>query len=173
MATMRDVWARRRERGGSAHRISSLKYFAPAVSAAWEEVRLLVGPRQSALLDAVDVGERLGALAGAIPGGIPGAEQWRRRVVGASAESGETRAVEEVLATLDRELLTSLSDSLPPDERGALLEAVEKRLEPLLARLSAEQAEESRPRLFREALRRRFGLPVLSLFTRLDGSPTD
>jgi hypothetical protein len=167
MATMRDVWARRRERGGSTQRISSLKYFAPSVASAWEEVRLLVGPRQSALLDAVDVPERLSALASAIPDGIPDAAAWRRRL---GDLSGDTKTVEDALAEFDRVLIERLIGSLEPAERAALDATVEKRLAPLLARLSVEQAEESRPRLLREAVRRRFRVPVFSLFTQLEPS---
>ena len=161
LATLADVWRKRQERGGSLRRISSLKYFSPAVFAAWEEVRLLQGPRSEQAPRPIDVPERLNRLATALPDAYPGVEAWRARV---RALVGDARMVEESLTALDRELLAQARRALRQADSDAVASTVEGRLRPLAGRLSVDQRAESMERLMAAAVRRHFELPILSLF---------
>jgi hypothetical protein len=161
LAAIGEVWRKRQERGGSSRRVSSLKYFSPAVLSAWEEVRTLQGPRFESAARPIDVSERLRRLAEAFPVTYPTYAAWRDRVL---ALNGEARGVEEALAVLDGGLLEEAKDLLPAERSAVLIETAERRLRPLGDRLSPEQRAESLQRLRDAGVRRHFGLPVLSLF---------
>jgi hypothetical protein len=62
-------------------------------------------------------------------------------------------------------MLNAAVSGLTEEERADLDEAVEKTLAMLRGRLPADELATSRGRLFRQTLRRRMGLPVLSLFS--------
>src|SRR6185295_3536233 len=68
--TLAEVFARRKERDAKG-KISSLRYCAPAVDAAWEEVRELTAPGRRVEAPAFEVPPRLAALAAAWPAGRP------------------------------------------------------------------------------------------------------
>lgn len=162
LATVRDVWQRRVDRGSSRRRINSLRYFAPAVEAAWEEFRALLGPGHAAIAPAlISVAERLDRLAARLPVTWPHASVWQARL---RALRGDAHAVEAQLAILDREALDQLRQALSEEERRSLDEAAGSRLAALRERLHADQVAESRRRLADQILRARSGLPVLSLF---------
>jgi hypothetical protein len=162
LATLRDLWQRRLDRGGTRRRINSLRYFAPAVEAAWEEFRALLGPGHGAVAPVlISVSERLDRLAARLPATLPNVEAWRTRL---RALQGDAYAVEAQLASFDRELLDELRQALTEDERARLDQAATSRLAALRGRLHADQAAESQRRLAEQILRTRGGLPVLSLF---------
>ncbi|HEV2854306.1 MAG TPA: hypothetical protein VHC97_16045 [Thermoanaerobaculia bacterium] len=169
--TLEEVFAKRKERGAKG-KISSLRYCAPAVEAAWEDLRELTAPGERAEAPAFEVRPRLAALAAALPRSFP---EIQARI---AALDGDPQQVEDRLATLDREMLDAAETGLDGETRAEIGAAVEKTLAALGGRLPAEELERSRDRLARQALRRRLGLPVLSLFspeaegtTRRDAAP--
>lgn len=155
---LEEVFTRRKERGAKG-KISSLRYCAPAVEAAWEELKDLSAPGHRAAAPAFEIAPRLAALAAVLP---PGFETLAARI---AALDGDAQAVEEHLASLDREMLDSAAATLDGEVRAEVDGAVEKTLSSLGGRLPAGELERSRERLVRQALRRRMGLPVLSLFS--------
>ncbi len=161
---LEEVFARRKERGAKG-RISSLRYCAPAVEAAWAERRELTAPGERLEAPEIDSSLRLRALADALPPERPGREGFREglaaRIV---ALAGEPPEIEEALAVLDREMLVTVAASLDATLRGEVEAAVEKTLSGLRGRLPADEIERSRERLAWQVLRQRLGLPVLSLF---------
>ncbi len=155
--TLEELFARRKERGAKG-RISSLRYCVPAVEAAWGDLRELVAPGRRPPAPAFEAAPRLAALASALA-----ADQTLAARV--AALTGEPQAIEESLADLDREMLDRAEQALPPDLRAEIAAAVGKTFASLAARLPAEELEKARERLSRQILRRRLGLPVLSLFS--------
>ncbi|MEA2604123.1 MAG: hypothetical protein QOF89_5115 [Acidobacteriota bacterium] len=159
--TLEEVFAKRKERGAKG-KISSLRYCAPAVEAAWAELRDLTAPGDRAAAPAFEVKPRLAALAAFLPTSFPSHEALAARIADLT---GDPQEVEDRLAALDREMLAAAADGLDAESRGEIGAAVEKTLTLLGGRLPAEELETSRDRLARQALRRRLGLPVLSLFS--------
>ena len=159
--TMEDLYARRRERD-ARRRIHSLRYFAPAVEAAWEELRALTGPGHRALAPPFDAAQRLRRLAGALPERLAGRERWAARIVGLT---GDSAAIEERLAALDGEILAACEAALSSDDRAAIDAGRQRALERLAARLHPDEVAFAAGRLWRQHLRQRCGLPVLSLFS--------
>ncbi|HSF42511.1 MAG TPA: hypothetical protein VLT87_22090 [Thermoanaerobaculia bacterium] len=158
---LEEVFAKRKERGAKG-KISSLRYCAPAVEAAWDELKDLAAPGHRAAAPAFEVAPRLAALAAALPRALPGRDHLAGRI---GALDGDPQAVEERLASLDREMLDAATAALDGESSTEITAAVEKTLASLGGRLPAEELERSRERLARQALRRRLGLPVLSLFS--------
>ena len=160
LATLEEVFAKRRERGARG-RINSLRYCAPAVEDAWAEVQELQGPpRREADGEEMAVAERLAELASA----LPAAAEWqalRERVL---AVEGSPAEVEEGLRRLDEELMATVERELDASERERLAAEVEAILEGLRDRFPDGELVALRGRLFRQRLRRARGLPVLSLF---------
>jgi len=159
--TLAEVFAKRKERGAKG-KISSLRYCAPAVEAAWADLKDLTAPGQRAVAPDFEVAPRLTALASALPRALAGREALAARL---ALLGGDPQDVEERLAALDREMLDGVASGLEAEERTEIGAAVEKTLALLSGRLPAEEIEASRDRLFRQTLRRRLGLPVLSLFS--------
>ncbi|HEX7182538.1 MAG TPA: hypothetical protein VF756_11900 [Thermoanaerobaculia bacterium] len=158
---LEEVFAKRKERGAKG-KISSLRYCAPAVEAAWEELRELTVPGRRAEAPPFDLGSRLRSLAAAVPEAHPQRESFAARV---AALAGDPQEVEERLAALDQEMLAAALTALDPTARAELDEAVEKTLAGLRGRLPVAELERSRERLAHQILRQRLGLPVLSLFS--------
>jgi hypothetical protein len=156
-STLEEVFAKRKERGAKG-KISSLRYCAPAVEAAWADVRELTAPARRAEAPTFEVVPRLQALAAS----LPGRETLAARVAGLS---GDPQEVEERLAALDREMLDQAWEGLDGEARSEVEAAVEKTLAALAGRLPAGELASSRERLVRQTLRRKLGLPVLSLFS--------
>lgn len=156
-STLEEVFAKRKERGAKG-KISSLRYCAPAVEAAWADLRELTAPARRAEAPAFEVAPRLASLAASLPG--------REALSGRVAQlSGDPQEVEERLATLDREMLDQAWDELDGETRSEVEAAVEKTLASLAGRLPVLELASSRERLVRQTLRRKLGLPVLSLFS--------
>jgi hypothetical protein len=74
-----EVFARRRERGTRGH-ISSLRYCAPAVEAAWAERAELVAPGRRHAVAAFDAAGRLRRLAATLPADLVGVAVLRQRL---------------------------------------------------------------------------------------------
>jgi hypothetical protein len=161
---LEDVFARRRERGARG-RISSLRYCAPAVEAAWVEHSELAAPGARERAAAFDAEARLRGLAAALPAGFAGAAALKARLAALAHGELDAQGVEERLADLDRATLDGAMAALGGDERHALDAGVERAIAALGGRLPAVEIERARERLARQVLRERLGLPTLSLFS--------
>jgi hypothetical protein len=159
--TLEEVFAKRKERGARG-KVNSLRYCAPAVEAAWSALRELTAPGKRAAAPAFEVAPRLAALAAALPAALANRDVWAGLITDLS---GAPEEVEDRLASIDRILLDGAVGGLTEEERAELGEAVEKTLNLLRGRLPTDELATSRGRLFRQASRRRLGLPVLSLFS--------
>ncbi len=158
---LEEVFAKRKERGAKG-KISRLSYCAPAVEAAWEELRELTAPGDRLQAPAFDAASRVRALAAALPPALSGHDGLAARIV---SLAGDPQEIEEGLAALDREMLTAAAASLDGLARGEVEAAVETTMAGLRGRLSADELERSRERLTWQVLRQRLALPVLSLFS--------
>jgi hypothetical protein len=158
---LEDVFAKRRERGAKG-KVSKLEYCAPAVEAAWEELRELTAPGERLEAPSFDASARLRALAAALPLELAGREGLTERIV---SLAGDPQEVEEGLALLDREMLAAALASLEEAIKSEVEAAVEKTMAGLRGRLPADELERSRERLTWQVLRQRLALPVLSLFS--------
>lgn len=156
---METLFARHRERKQRA--ISSLRYFSAAVEAAWEEVIDLQAGGRRTPPPPIRTEERLGRLSAALPGSLPERARWAARIQGAQ---GSLPEIEAALARWDEELLADLERGLTARERSAIEGELENSLTRLRARWTAGEIAEARVGLRKGLLRRRFGLPVLSLF---------
>jgi hypothetical protein len=142
----------------------TLRRFAPAVERAWEEKRELQASAASRQEEpAFDLGARLQALAAALPAELADRERWVAAVE-ACAGDGGSEATEAALESLDHELLAAVLADLDGPAREALETEVEAALARLGDRLAGEDRARTRERLQRDRVRRRLGLPVLSLF---------
>ncbi|HYU32120.1 MAG TPA: hypothetical protein VEW48_08145 [Thermoanaerobaculia bacterium] len=156
-----EVFAKRKERGAKG-KISRLSYCAPAVEAAWEELRELTAPGERLPAPAFDPFLRLQALAAALPPDLAGRDGLSVRIL---SLAGDPQEIEAGLAVLDREMLAAAAGSLEGSLRGEVEAAVEKTVSGLRGRLPADELERSRERLTWQVLRQRLALPVLSLFS--------
>ena len=182
--TLEEVFARRAEREATGaavkSRISSLRYCAPAVDAAWEEQRAFLAPGLRALDEATrldgdsggvgDLATRLGMLARLLPDAIADVAVWRQRIVdlaaAASAGSGarDPALVEDQLRLLDEALLAAAGEGLDASSRAELDAELRRLVAGLRQRLPAGEVARARLNLERQLLRRRLALPLLSLF---------
>lgn len=158
LATLEQVFERRAERG-AAGKIQSLRYCAPAVETAWQEVEALTAGGRRLEAPPVDVAARLEALARSLPPEL-GELAARVRSLG-----GSTSEVEQALAALDEEMMAAELAALTGEARKPLERRTAAALAALRGRVGAEELDEARERLLRQALRRARGLPVLSLFS--------
>jgi hypothetical protein len=155
-----EVLTRRRERG--AEGFVTLRYCRRAVESSWRAVEALRAPGEREVVDAVDVGARLAALAAALPATLPDRAALAARIL---ALAGDTESVEAALAGLDREILARQEAALSPAERREVEARVEETVAGLFGHLFAGDVDRARDRLRRQVLRRHLGLPVLSLFS--------
>ena len=159
---MEELFARQRERR-SRRGISSLRYFRAAVEAAWEEqLELGAGAWRRPTDPGPGLEARLAALGAALPTALPGREALAARL---SELDGSFEEVETALGALDRELITELRRRLEEPELAAVRARVERALGGALAALPQEQVSAARRRLEEQAIRERFGVPLLSLFS--------
>jgi hypothetical protein len=168
-AEMERLFVRQRERR-SRRGISSLRYFSAAVHAAWSE-RLEAGAGGARPLadPGPPVEARLAALARALPAGLAGRAALERRIL---ELTGSFEEVETALGEIDRETLAGLARTLGPEEEAALRARVDRALAAALAASPARELAEARERLYVRALRERFDLPLLSLFSPLAMGPS-
>ncbi|HXT21663.1 MAG TPA: hypothetical protein VN923_13005, partial [Thermoanaerobaculia bacterium] len=160
VATLEEVFAKRCERGTKG-RINSLRYCAPAVEAAWAEVRELQGPSRRQPAEEPPVGERLTALAAALPEGLDAREEWASRLL---TLGGAPEEVETALRALDDELLATVEAALDQSERDRLDAEVEAIVDGMRDRFPDRELAALRVQLRRQRLRRLAELPVLTLF---------
>jgi hypothetical protein len=158
---LEEVFAKRKERGAKG-KISSLRYCAPAVEAAWDDLRELTAPGERLEAPVFDASSRLRSLAAALPPELAGRDGLTQKML---ALAGDPQEIEESLAVLDREMLATVAASLDGTSRSEVDAAVEKTMAGLRGRLSTEELERSRERLTWQVLRQRLALPVLSLFS--------
>jgi hypothetical protein len=161
IAGMTEVFARRRERG-SEDRVSSLRYCARAVESGWRRAEELAGPPRRSTPPTLDTAARLAALARSIPAVFPGAERIAENVRGLR---GDAAAVEAGLVVLDDAMLESAEGRLDGAEKAELDRFVERRLDSMRERFDADELARAATRLRARELRRRVGLPLLSLFS--------
>lgn len=174
---VREAFERKRARGDLS-KISSLSYCANAVEVLWEmERRGLVGAhsaRTEPPADALDAAPRLAALAEALetaegstpadtdPVVVRAALSAARSTLGELDPSAGLESLEESLKGLERTLVKKLEKALGDAEREALDRSVEDE-EGDLAALSKEARGRIHRALRARAVRRRFGLPALTL----------
>ncbi|MDX1999007.1 MAG: hypothetical protein SF066_14925 [Thermoanaerobaculia bacterium] len=157
-----EIFAKRAERGATGF-VSSLRYCARAIEALWAEARELQGAAASRRAEpAFDLEARLGALAAALPADLADRERWAAALEACAGDGSE--ATEAALESLDHELLAAVLGDLDGPAREALEAEVEAALARLGDRLAGEDRVRTRERLQRDRVRRRLGLPVLSLF---------
>lgn len=162
LATLEEVFAARAARGGRG-RVNSLRYVAPAVEAAWERARELQASGASVEPAAgPSTEERLARLADSLPAALPRRARWGDAI---RSLEGTPEAVEARLAAVEAELHEALRAALDPATASELEREVDEALSRAGARIAAEERQRLRRQLEGRALRRRFDLPVLSLFT--------
>lgn len=161
ISTLERFFAERRERGGRG-KVQSLRYCAPAVERAWDAVRELRSTAERQEAPAIDVTTRLEALAASLPAGLPGRERLAAAI---RRLAGDPSEVEDALARLEDEALAAAREGLSTGERDSLAAEADAALARLGDRLRGGEADAARDRLMRRTLRRRLGLPVLSLFS--------
>jgi hypothetical protein len=169
VAVMESLFARQRERR-SRRGISSLRYFGAAVHAAWSDrLELAAGGGRSAVDPGPSIEIRLAALAQALPADLPGRSGLAARIL---ALAGSFEEVEIALGELDREAVAALAARLEAGETAAVRERVDRALAAALAAAPAAELAAARERLIVRALRERFGLPLLSLFSPVAMGPS-
>ncbi len=159
--TLEEVFRQRAE-AGKRGSVRSLKYCRSAVEQAWTRQQELAAPAARGELVELDVGTRLLSLAAALPGSLPGQTQLRRRI---GELKGGVEEVEHQLSLLDRQLMEALRSGITPEATAEIERDVEAALARLETRLPADERPAVGDRLFEQAVRRRAGLPVLSLFS--------
>lgn len=178
---LEELFEKRREEGKES-KVSSLRYCAPAVEAAWKEVRELSaaeagrtgrgrGGALAADAERPTPGARLEALASALPEDLPGRDELVGKIrelapeEGTEADPGAERRIEEALAALEREAVEELTAALSDDRRAELEASIDRSLQALSDRLPRDEAERARRRLLAQKVRRLHRLPTLSLFS--------
>jgi hypothetical protein len=168
---IRETFERRRARG-AAGKISSISYCANSVDERWEmERRGLVGKRDAAReAPAGSAAGKLAALAGALEAAAETLAEERRAAAGRAAEKvralpadGAWDDLEESLLSIEGSLGRALEKALSPEEA----EDLERRVAADLGEMrgvASSVVERTRRALRRRELRRRNGLPPLSLF---------
>ncbi len=174
---VREAFERKRARGDLS-KISSLSYCANAVEVLWEmERRGLVGAhgaRTETPSDGFEAAPRLAALAEALetaegivpadsdPAAARDALAAARAALGALDPAAGLEPLEEGLGGLEKALVKKLEKALGDSERAALEREVEEEAGDL-ATLSKEARGRIQRALRARAVRRRFGLPALTL----------
>ncbi len=160
-ATLEEIFRQRAE-AGKRGSVRSLKYCRSAVEQAWTRQQELAAPAARGELVELDVGARLLSLAAALPGSLPRQAQLQRRI---GELKGGVEEVEHQLSLLDRQVMGALRSGITPEASTEIERDVEEALARLETRLPADERPAVRDRLFDQAVRRRAGLPVLSLFS--------
>lgn len=159
--TLEEIFRQRAETGKTGS-VRSLKYCRSAVEKAWAARRELTAPAARGEEIEMDIGARLQNLAAALPSALPERDRRCRQIL---ELAGGLQDVEHGLSLLDRRLIEVLRAGISPDETAE----IEREVAAVLARLETRLPAVERPavgdRLFEQAVRRRYGLPVLSLFS--------
>lgn len=104
----------------------------------------------------------LEALATSLPDDLPDRETWEAELR-ACGGIGDVVAVEEALAQVEVRLLAALLAGLPGRSREAIERRADQAFATLGRNLPTDAAESARARLVAQEVRRRFGLPRLSV----------
>lgn len=160
LGTLDQTFARHRERKRKS-KISSLRYCAPAIERAFEEIAALTHAGRTAEAEPLRIEPRLAALAAALPAALPSRQEWAERI---TALRGAAAEVEAQLAALGAELLAALERAASPELSAEISRHVAALTAPLAARVPAAELAATRERLRQRELRARHGLAVLSLF---------
>lgn len=159
--SLEQVFLRRAERN-TRGKVNSLRYCAPAVEAAWEERRELLSGGQSRDAGGTpSLSERLRSIAEGLPAGL---SERKRLVDTIRTLEGSPESVEQKLGEIESAILDDFETRLAEDEKEAVEKEVESALARLSARLSDSETARTRDLLRRRALRRKAGIPELSLF---------
>ena len=162
--TVRATFARREAEKDrkKKKKVWSLRYCKRSVEAAWRRQQELAAPGVAAELeDELDLAGRLERLAAALPVDLVARDEVARRI---STLSGDAESIESALAKIDHEVVDDARRRLSASERSEVGRELAATRSALAQRLPAAELERSALRLEEEILRRRSGLPVLSLF---------
>lgn len=161
--TVREVFARREaQKDEEKHKkVWSLGYCKRAVKAAWTRQQELQAPAAGGGEEELDLAGRLANLAAALPVGLAGRDAVVEKI---RALDGDAEAIEIRLTELDRELYQAAAGTLSPEVAAEVDQELAASRAALAGRLPAEELERAGDALREEILRRRLGLPVLSLF---------
>lgn len=158
---MSDLFVRQRERAPKRG-ISSLRYFRAAIAAAWDaQLERAAGGYREPERPEPSVRQRLEAIAAGLPATLPDLERWRLEIL---ALDGTVPVVESALASLEARLLAAAESVLSDAARRELESEVDRASRPLASRLDPAGLAQARESLRRQLIRRRGGLPLLSLF---------
>ncbi len=161
---IRELFARRAARQGEdddADKVWSLAWCQRSVKAAWRRHQKLQAPASGGDEEALDVPARLANLAAALPEDLAGRDALAEEI---RTLSGDAETVEARLTALDRELVRRVSDALSATDAADVERQLSASRAALSERLPAAELERAGERMREEVLRRRLGLPVLSLF---------
>lgn len=179
LRTLDEWFERRRERaeqsvGEEVPKVWGLRQVRPAVDGAWKRLRALTAPgdrRAPEGVETIDVPARVASLKAALEealatalGEAPAARERLAARLDALAGESDPRRVEEGLGAVENEALGALLGVLGAEERAELEAQVDRALAPLAERMTRDEAEATRERLLRQRVRRRAGMPTLSLF---------
>lgn len=164
LSTLRELFVRRREQGRE-DKVWSLAQCGRAVRTAWKRHLALTAASRAGegAVPAAPLAERLDRLAAAVPDALPGHAELRRRIRELAGEADE-EAVEAALARLDAEAFGAALAGLTPTEAGEVAAEVARSRQALASRLPSAELATAERELAERAVRRRKGLPVLSLF---------
>jgi hypothetical protein len=167
VALIQDVMEKlfERQRARKGRTISGLRYFRAAVEAAWEEMLALRAGGRAEEAQPLPVAVRLENLSSSLPAALPDRARWVAALASILSTGGQADEAESALRALDAELLRTLRSGLTARERQALTAQVEQALSRLRGRLAEDELAIASERLGDQLLRRRFGSPVLSLFS--------
>ncbi len=162
--TVRELFARReakKDEEKKDQKVWGLGYCKRAVLGAWRRQQELQAPAAGGDEEELDLAARLDNLAAALPEGLAGRDAVVERI---RSLVGDAETVEGRLAELDREVFETAAAALPASEAAAVDRELAASRAALAERLPADELERAGDRLREEILRRRLGLPVLSLF---------
>ncbi len=155
-----EVLEARRSREGGAH-IVTLRYFRKPVENAWKSLAALRATGLRGEADDFDAQKRLQGLADALPRSWRGSEELKTTILGLE---GDPELIEKALVSLEDDLLERLEQELGEVRSEEMDRAISTTLAGLGTAVEASEIEMTRKRLKREAIRRHYELPELSLF---------
>ena len=158
-----EVFARRETQKDDekSKKVWGLSYCKRAIKAGWRRQQELQAAGVASEDEELDLASRLDNLASSLPASLADREAVAARI---RALEGEAETIEASLTELDGEIVRASADTLLPPEAEAVEQELATSRAALAARLPAAELERAGDRLREEILRRRLGLPVLSLF---------
>ncbi len=143
----------------NAERIWSLGYFNREVTSAWRTQQQLQAAAAPVVAREVDVAGRLHNLAASLPEALADVAARIR------ALEGDAETVEGRLAELDREVFSTVAESLSLADLEAIDRELAESRSALADRLPAEELDRAMVALRERMVREVVGLPMLSLFS--------